>query len=144
MATVSTRITTSGSISTTDQTGFSVEHNTSNYGFMPYKVDASKTLTANTTLVPGDAGVIFATGSGVVTGTMPNSADCAGAMFVCVNNSTTNAFVLTASQGGQFIDFRGTTGTKLTIEAEVGTVLISFSDGYFVIGSPTGSVLFAG
>lgn len=144
MATVSTRITTSGSISTTDQTGFSVERNTSNYGFMPYKVDGTKTLTANTTLVPGDAGVIFATGSGPVTGTMPNPANCPGAMFICVNQSEADIFVLTASQGGGFVDFRGNTNSKISLAAEAATVLVSFSGGFFVLGTPTGSITYSG
>lgn len=151
--TIGTRIDkTSGPVATNNSSGLSVERDSLNAGFGPFKVDAVQAITSATTLTNGDAGVNTVSGSGAVTNVMPLASACPGAMFVFRNGSA-SAHALTGSQEtagtkvfvSQFSGSNGGSGSKLTLGAGVNQAVILFSDGVnFHVTSFSGSITING
>jgi hypothetical protein len=132
-----------GVVSTNNDQGFSIEKNSANYGFSPYKVDSTTAKTADATLVAGDAGVLTISGTAAKTMTMPSSSLCPGSMWTFTNLSEGKQHALTSSAGWSsgltataFQD--GTSaGSKLTLSGAIGTTVTLISNGrsYIVLGS---------
>lgn len=150
---VGTRVdSTSGVVTTNNNSGFSIERSVSNYGFSPFKVDSVQALTGSTTLYAGNAGVLTISGSTVLTQSMPTAASCPGATFV-FRNLSAHAHVLTGSQ-----ETAGTKafvsalsgavtgqGSKLVLSGAVGGSVVLMSDGlYFHALSYSGSFAVSG
>lgn len=150
---VGTRVdSTSGVVTTNNNSGFSIERSVSNYGFSPFKVDSVQALTGSTTLYAGNAGVLTISGSAVLTQSMPTAASCPGATFV-FRNLSAHAHVLTGSQ-----ETAGTKafvsalsgavtgqGSKLVLSGAVGGSVVLMSDGlYFHALSYSGSFAISG
>lgn len=139
---IKTRIdTTSGPVSTNNDTGISIERNNANRGFGPYAVDSVPTI-GSSTLTAGDAGVNVISGSGVQTVVMPLASSCPGALFIFRAGSA-SAHVVTSSQetpGSTVFVSGSTVGAKVTFAASVGTSVILRSTGvHFVVGGGFGN-----
>ncbi|NBP03223.1 MAG: hypothetical protein EBU90_24620 [Proteobacteria bacterium] len=156
--TVGTRTdSTSGVVTTDNSSGFSVERNTSNVGFAPYKVDSIYAVTSSLTLAAGDAGVITLSSSvaGVLTEVMPTAASTPGATFI-FRTTSAHAHILTGSQEANgtkvFINRltgSGVTsdqqGSRLTLNAAQGSSVFLQSDGrLFHVLAYSGSFTIAG
>lgn len=149
---VGTRVdSTSGVVTTNNNSGFSIERSVSNYGFSPFKVDSVQALTGSTTLYAGNAGVLTISGSTVLTQSMPTAASCPGATFV-FRNLSAHAHVLTGSQEtagtkafvSSLADAEGK-GSKLVLSGAVGGSVVLMSDGlYFHALSYSGSFAISG
>lgn len=149
---VGTRVdSTSGVVTTNNNSGFSIERSVSNYGFSPFKVDSVQALTGSTTLYAGNAGVLTISGSTVLTQSMPTAASCPGATFV-FRNLSAHAHVLTGSQEtagtkafvSALADAEGQ-GSKLVLSGAVGGSVVLMSDGlYFHALSYSGSFAVSG
>lgn len=149
---VGTRVnSTSGVVTTNNNSGFSIERSVSNYGFSPFKVDSVQALTGSTTLYAGNAGVLTISGSTVLTQSMPTAASCPGATFV-FRNLSAHAHVLTGSQEtagtkafvSALADAEGQ-GSKLVLSGAVGGSVVLMSDGlYFHALSYSGSFAISG
>lgn len=144
--TIGTRISNAtGVVQTNNTTGLSVEKNTTNVGFAPFKVDSVTAITASTTLVAGNAGVITLSGSTTaLTGTMPLASAAPGAFFTFRNLNASLGHQLTASAetGGTkpFTDGY-TRGAKLAIGSGVGGAVTFMCDGvnFLILGGTSGS-----
>ena len=142
----STRVGPTGVITLKDAQGFSVKADTLNYGFGPYKVDAVTAITASTTIVPGNAGVVTLSGSATaLTGTMPLASDCPGATFVVRNRNASLAHILTGSAeaaGTQVFSDGYTKGSKFGIAAGANGSVILMCDGanFLLVGGSSGSL----
>lgn len=144
--TIKTRIdSAAGAVSTNNDVGVSIERSTSNYGFMPYKVDGTAVISASATITPGDAGVNTITGSAAVTVTMPSASLAPGAMFVFRHTGNAGvAHVLTGAlevAGTKVFTDGLTAGSKLTLSQSVGTSVALLCDGvnYLVMAHSSGS-----
>lgn len=126
-------------------------------GFEGPTPSASQTKTATFSLVHGDSGVIVMSASqGVLTGTMPDSSDASGKMFV-FRSTSPSVHVLTASSGdGNVFSYRaginnagtietGSHGSKLAFPAIAGSSVAMISDGnkWLIIGGSGSIVLTA-
>ena len=153
---VGTRVdSTSGVVTTNNNSGFSIERSVSNYGFSPFKVDSVQALTGSTTLYAGNAGVLTISGSTVLTQSMPTAASCPGATFV-FRNLSAHAHVLTGSQETAgtkaFVSQLSASaagvsgqGSKLVLSGAVGGSVVLMSDGlYFHALSYSGSFAISG
>lgn len=133
--TVGTRIDSTIGVNTTNNgLGASIERSTSNYGFMPYRVDATRAMTATATLLAGDAGVLTLSGAtAALTGTLPTAASCAGALFIFRNlNLAAHGHRITSSQetAGDTVITDGTTkGAALVMSGAIGVSVALLSDG---------------
>lgn len=139
-----TRITNDdGVVITNGTSGLSVERDGSNYGFSPFQVYSTKALTTSTTLEAGDAGLITATGAGVVV-KMPSASLVPGATYT-VRLLSADATVITGSEvagTNYFAAPAGTTaytlerGQSITIAAAIGNSVTMLCDGrnYLVLG----------
>lgn len=139
-----------------NSTGFSVEKDTGNAGFGPFKVDTMTDFTASVTLGAGNAGVNTISGSGAVVLTMPTAASCPGATFIFRSKSA-SAHALTGAleTAGTMVFYSplsssvGVTslggGSKLTFGAFVGNSVSMVSDGVkFLVTSYSGTLLVNG
>lgn len=144
---VGTRLDSSrGPVVSNNSSGTSIEKNTSNVGFAPFKVDSVTAFSSATTLVAGNAGVSTISGSGgAVTLVMPLASACPGAMFT-FRSLSPHAHALTGSQEAQgvqvFTNFAPPAfGSKLTLSGAVGAsvTLISTGVNFMVLGFVTGS-----
>lgn len=99
----------------------------------------SRTITSDTSLTTADVGLIVMSASaGVVTGTMPDTAAAAGAMFI-FRSTSPSAHVLTASagDGNCFVErssnpvgnVTGSHGDKVIFPALAGSSVVMVSDG---------------
>ena len=134
-----------GVVSTNNTTGFSVEKNTTNAGFAPFKVDSVTAITSNTTLVAGNAGVITLSGSATaLTGTMPLASAAPGAFFTVRNLNASLGHMLTASAetaGAKPFTDGYTKGAKLAIASGIGGAVTFMCDGvnFLILGGTSGS-----
>ena len=138
MATVGTKISSSVGVNQIrDSEGTVIERNVNNEGFMPFKVNASKTVTANTTLTAGDAGLIVINSSTAVTITLPSASSCPGALFA-IRSSNAVAHVIqvaTGDTGKITVAYTATgsndsnAGSTLTLANVVGAAVVLLSDG---------------
>ena len=142
---IKTRVDSTGAISTANDTGFSVERNTANQGFMPFKVDAVPSIAASSTITAGDAGVNTISGSSATTVVMPLAAAAPGAMFTFRNAGNAGVqHVLTGSQeaaGTKVFTDGLTAGSKIALSGAIGTSVALLCDGlsFIVIGHTSGS-----
>ena len=148
MTTVKTRINSAkGAVTTLNDTGVSIEANSANYGFSPYKVDSVNAITSTTTLVPGHAGLTTISSSTALTLTMPSASLAPGAMFT-FRNLSAHAHALTGSQevAGTLVFCDATNhGSKIALSNTVGRSVSLLCDGlsFMVLGS-SGSYTISG
>jgi len=137
--TLKTRIDTAkGPVVTNNDTGVSIERNTSNRGFSPFPVDSVPTI-GSSTLTAGAAGVSIISGSGVQTVVLPLAANCPGAEFIFKVGSA-SAHIVTSSQevtGSTVLVSGSVVGAALTFAASIGASTILKSDGshFIVVGN---------
>jgi len=145
--TIGTRIKDTGVVSTNGAAGASIEKNSENYGFMPYKVDSITQLTGSATIPAGFAGVIALSAAVTpITGTLPLASTAPGAMYTFRNVNAVLPHRLTCSLetlGATPITDGYTKGARLTIAAGAGGSVAMLCDGvnYLILGGASGSFL---
>lgn len=133
-----------------DGSGFSVESNPSNLGFSPFAVDSVLAMTANATLVAGNAGVITLSGSATaLTGTMPVASSAPGALFCFRNKNASVAHQLTSSQeaaGATVFTDGFSKGAKVSLASGADRSIMMMCDGvnYMILGGTSGSFALSG
>jgi hypothetical protein len=101
--TIKTTISTNGVVQTNNDSGFVVEFNTSNQGFLPFMPGTASLITSNVTMSAGNAGLVYISGaSAPVSASLPAAANCAGAMFT-IRSTSNHAHVITGSS--KFVNY---------------------------------------
>lgn len=132
--TIGTRVDSNlGVVTTKDTQGFSVEKDTKNRGFSPYRVDSITAITASSTLLFGHAGLCTISGAGVLTTVLPLASNSPGVEFffrsLSANSHIVTASAETAGTRPILSQLSSSSGTKITFGATVGTSVLLKSDG---------------
>ncbi len=143
---VRTRVRAEGAICEGNGSGFGIDKDSSNSGFMPW-AQSTGSITATVSLTAGQAaGVSTVSGtSAALTVSLPSAALTAGSMIVFRSLSAHAHIVSASGDAGNTITrqvFSGTAGmvsglgSRVTFPATVGTSCVLFSDGlsYCLIG----------